>query len=146
VHLALSLGLAALQYWRTRGLLPAAAPLVSGFLVDADHLVDYLLYHRTRAKHAELARRRLVLPLRGWEYLLLAIGFESLALRGRASTAYGLTLGYLVHLLVDQLDNELLQPLAYSLLYRASRRFEGPFFRPNEARAWRRESALRTRF
>ena len=142
-HLAVSLCLAALQYARTRRLLPAIACLVSGFLVDADHLLDHQLYHRAPAGRADWARRRLVLALHGWELLIPVLVLESLVLRGRAATAHGLTLGYLVHLLIDQFSNQLEHPLAYSLLYRASRRFQGPFFTPNDARAWRRESVLR---
>lgn len=143
MHLAVSLALAAFEYWRAGRPGPAFAPVVSGFLVDADHFVDYLLYRRTAPHSLELARRRMILAFHGWEYLLALAALERLVLSKRTAWTYGLTTGYLVHLLLDQFSNELEQPLTYSLLYRASRRFEGPFFKPNDARAWRKESPHR---
>jgi hypothetical protein len=124
--------------------LPAIAPLVSGFLVDADHMLDHQLYHHAPPGEAEVARQRMILALHGWEYLALLAAVEPRALRGRASTDHGLTLGYLFHLAIDQLSNEVEHPLTYLVLYRASRGFSGRFFAPNEqSHAWRLEKASR---
>jgi hypothetical protein len=140
-HLAVSLGLAIIQYRRTGRLLPTAAPLISGFLIDLDHLLDYALYRLTPPDHAKQVERTIaVLPLHGWEWMMLTSVLEPLALRDRFSTAHGLTLGYLLHLLIDQFGNGFSTPLAYSVLHRASRRFRGPFFKRSADRQWRRES------
>lgn len=132
VHLVISLGLAALQLWRTRRLIPTVAPLASGFLVDADHLVDHGLRNSSLGRGGE----RLVLALHGWEYLLPLGWLESKLLRSRSG--YGLTLGLLVHLVVDHLTNDANSPLTYFVLYRASRGFAGRFFAGEAGQhAWR---------
>lgn len=122
VHLAASLGLVALQYWRTRRVLPSLSPLLSGFLIDADHLVDHRLHRLAR----DGAPGRLVLPLHGWEYLPL-VGWLEPRLLG-SLTERGLTLGMLLHLAIDQTTNPVESPLTYSILYRAARGFRGAFF------------------
>ncbi len=139
-HLAVALGLGVIQYRRTGRILPAIAPLVSGFLVDGDHFLDYALYKLTAQREAERATRRMVLPLHAWEFLLPMALLETVTLRGEKSTDHGLTLGYLAHLLVDHFNNEPVDPLAYSLVHRISRKFDGPFFKPKPSRAWREES------
>jgi len=132
-HLAVSLGLAALQRWRTGKLLPTVAPLASGFLIDADHLLDYRLYRRW----PEGGRGRIILPLHGWEYLPLLAWLELGPLRRRSG--YGLTLGLLAHLVLDQLTNEHTHPLVYSLLFRGAKGFRADFFSGKAGQhAWRR--------
>jgi hypothetical protein len=126
VHLAVSLALAAAQYGRTRRLLPALAPLVGGFLVDADHLVDHWLYRALPRG----AKERIILPLHGWEYLPPLFALEP---RLSPATDRGLFAGYLAHLLVDQLSNDVAGPLTYSLVYRALTGFRGGYFRQDDA-------------
>ena len=149
VHLLASLGIAAAQYASTRRLLPALAPLLSGFLIDADHLVDHWLYNRFPKGAAD----RLVLPLHGWEYVAFLALAEPKLLRG--ATARGLLLGYLAHLLIDQATNNVAGPQTYSLLARARLGFHGSLFRESpvpsgnvsgnvssEAHAWRETPVL----
>ena len=140
VHLAVSLALAAVQYARTGRLRPALAPLLTGFLIDADHLLDHWLYNR----FPEGASDRLVLPLHGWEYLPLLALAEPKLLGG--ATARGLLLGYLAHLLIDQATNNVAGPQTYSIVARARRGFRGPLFRESESpgedlHAWRETPA-----
>jgi hypothetical protein len=136
VHLAASIALGIAQYARTRRLLPALAPLATGVLIDADHLIDHWLYNRFPAG----ARERLVLPLHGWEYLPL-IAWAEPKLLGPL-TARGLLIGYLAHILIDVATNKVASPRTYSLISRALRGFRGKVFRDdfdptNDAHAWR---------
>jgi hypothetical protein len=121
-HLAVSLGLAALQWLRTRRSLPTIAPLVSGFLIDADHLLDYYLHRSSPSGRS----RRVFLALHGWEFLLLVALLEMGPLR--RLSAHGLTLGWLAHLTLDQLTNESRHPLTYSILFRWARGFRADLF------------------
>jgi len=121
VHLAASLGLSALVWFRGRRALPALAPLVSGFLVDADHLVDYWLFRSRPAR-----QRQIFLPAHGWEYVALLAIIESRWL-GRW-TGRSLTLGLLAHLLIDQATNSPRHPLTYSAIFRAASGFPGDIF------------------
>jgi hypothetical protein len=96
--------------WRQRG-----AFLAGAVAVDGDHLVDYALQRRTGR------RTRLVLPLHGWEYALLAV----LCPGGTRWTALARAAGYglLLHLIVDQLTNRPARAPLYSVLYRLRWRF-----------------------
>jgi hypothetical protein len=122
IHLAvtaLALGLIGRQLsWPER-----AAALAAGVLVDADHLVDFVLQRRGGD------RRWLVLPLHGWEFpaaLLLAGRLTPWAGLARAA-AFGLTL----HLLLDLVTNRPAHPAIYSVLYRARLRFAADRLRFN---------------
>ena len=110
----------------------AAAPLVSGFLVDFDHLLDYLLIR------TPIGEGRLVLPLHGWEYVPLWWLLDR-----RLGTGGGLVLGYALHLTIDQLWNEKRSGLAYFVTYRARQRFRadqlGPVD-PTKRHTWRKSS------
>jgi hypothetical protein len=91
------------------------AALATGVLVDADHLVDLLLY-RCAGR-----RRWVVLPLHGWEYgAALLLSSRATRWPGPARAA---ALGLLLHLLLDQATNQPAHPAFYSLLYRLRHRF-----------------------
>jgi hypothetical protein len=131
-HLAASLALGSAFWLLTGQRRTALAPLVSGFLIDFDHFVDYGLV-RTR-----LGEATVVLPLHGWEYVpawwLLD---RALALRG------SLWAGYVLHLTIDQIWNEKRSRLAYLVTWRARRRFQadqlGPAD-PSRRHQWRKAS------
>ncbi len=127
VHLLIALGLGLWQWRRHRRWPAALAPLISGFLIDLDHLLDY--------RPGRRAGHRLILPLHGWEYLLPLAWLE----RRRPATGHGLTLGYLAHLLVDQVTNQISHPAAYSLFFRWRRGFSQTLFDPpgSPSGAWR---------
>lgn len=107
-----SLALGGLLYAVTGSRKAAIAPLVSGFLIDFDHLFDFAL---TRFRKIESI---MVLPLHGWEYTALWFVIDR-----RAGAKGGLLAGYVVHLLIDQIWNEKRSPWAYLVSYRASRGF-----------------------
>ena len=111
-----------------------AAPLVSGFLVDFDHFVDYLL-SRTR-----VGEETMFLPLHGWEFLPAWVWLDR-----RLGLAGSLVGGYVVHLGIDQLFNEKRSRWAYLITWRARRRFRadtlGPLD-PSLRHRWRKASPL----
>ena len=121
-HLVISAGLSALLFARTRRAIPALAPLVSGVLVDVDHLIDYA---RTAAG-GKADGGQIVLALHGWEQLTLLAWAEARLLGRR--TGFGLTLGLLAHLLTDQLTNRVQHPLTYSVAFRGLRGFDPGLF------------------
>jgi hypothetical protein len=117
---------------RTGSRRAALAPFASGFLVDVDHLVDYGLVQ------AGVRDDKIVLALHGWEYLPIWWAIDrALGLRG------GALLGYVVHLVIDQIWNEKRSPLAYFVTYRATKGFQadqlGPLD-PNRRHKWREVS------
>jgi hypothetical protein len=136
VHLIVSTGLATLQWIRTGRLAPAVAPLITGFLIDADHFYDLVRY-----QHRGGARGRVVLPLHGWEYLALLWLIDRTVGRRLAG---GLVLGYLGHLLVDQVTNTTTHPLTYFLTFRWLRGFPSALFNhPDETQVdWMQQSVF----
>ena len=133
-HLLVSAALGGAAYAVTRSARAAVAPLVSGFLIDADHLLDYALIRTA------VGERKILLALHGWEWLpawLLADRW--LGMRG------ALALGYATHLLIDQLSNEKRTPLAYFISYRAAHGFRDDQLgavEANKRHLWRKASPL----
>ena len=92
--------------------MPAAVG--AGVLIDADHVLDYYNWYVRKDV------RFLFLPLHAWELsvvllALLAVWYHPLLLAA--------ALGHVGHLVADQVGNRL-YPLAYSIGYRALRRFD----------------------
>ena len=95
---------------------PRAIPfaIITGVFTDADHLLDYV---EPRDGHF---LRYMTRPLHAWEFALVGLGimlgfwYHPLFLAA--------VVGYASHLLVDQIGNQS-HPLAYFVLYRASKRF-----------------------
>ena len=92
--------------------MPAAVG--AGVLIDADHVLDYYNWYVRRDE------RFLFVPLHAWELsvvllALLAAWYHPLLLAA--------ALGHVGHLVADQVGNRL-YPLAYSIGYRALRRFD----------------------
>ncbi|HVC34861.1 MAG TPA: hypothetical protein VNL16_15220 [Chloroflexota bacterium] len=120
-HLIVSTGLATLQWIRTGRLLPTVAPLLTGFLIDADHLVDLARYELNGRKN----ERQAFVPLHGWEYLPVLFLVERLLGRRFAG---GLAMGYLGHLVLDQLVNHTTHPLTYFVSFRWRHGFPSHLF------------------
>lgn len=121
VHLVVSTGLATFQLVRTGRLTPAVAPLLTGFFIDFDHFAEVIRY-RLLGKKPE---GRVILPLHGWEFVLVWLIADRLL--GRR-TAGGLALGYVAHLTIDQFTNTITHPLAYFISFRRSRGFLSTLF------------------
>ncbi|MBI2941294.1 MAG: hypothetical protein HYY04_12740 [Chloroflexi bacterium] len=138
VHLATTTLVAAVLALLTGRRLPALGALVGGVLVDADHLIDLLLYQRLGPGRWG---NRLMLPAHGWELVGPLAWLES---RLAPGMRHAIAVGYLVHLLIDQRTNRLQHPLVYSLLYRAWRGFPTTLFGPRpreEPHGWRRPTS-----
>jgi hypothetical protein len=112
LHLAASLVVGAGFALARKDARPLLAALVSGVLVDLDHLADYAL-HRT-----PVGERYVIVPLHAWELLPALVPLDR-----RLGTGGALTCAYLAHLCLDQATNTLRSPWSYSILYRLARRF-----------------------
>lgn len=102
--------------------------LVASMLIDADHLVDYTLYlfqnHTWPALsdipggHYFNVNGKIMVPVHSWELVVSLFLFYKKSRPSRhAPVALALALGFFVHLIVDQLTNDVTLP-AYSLIYR----------------------------
>jgi hypothetical protein len=112
LHLAASLVVGVGFALARRDARPLIAALAAGVLVDLDHLADYAL-HRTRA-----GERYVLVPLHGWELLVLLVPLDR-----RLRTGGALTGAYLAHLALDQVTNTLRSPWSYFILYRLAHGF-----------------------
>jgi hypothetical protein len=120
-------------YWAATGdRRTLAAPIVSGFLIDFDHFVDYAL------SRTPIGEGTMVLPLHGWEFLPGWVLLDrALGLRG------ALVAGYAAHLGIDQLFNEKRSGWAYLISWRAGRRFRSDTLGPLDPalrHRWRKAS------
>src|SRR5262249_33943111 len=109
---------------------PAAiASFLAGWLIDLDHIVDYVRAHGwklnwSRVNEAEHEKYSGKLYLLLHSYELLALFF--LLFRGPAKQPYrvSITLAVLTHLLLDQRCNPSRKPLTYFLADRIRKRFD----------------------
>lgn len=111
-HAVISATLGAAGWWTTGEPAAGVAAMAAGVLPDIDHAVDYL-YYRRRGVH------RLILPLHGYEFVLLG---TIVALLRRDKILGIAILSYFIHLLADQFVN-CKRKLGYSVLFRAWHRF-----------------------
>ena len=105
--------------------------LLTGWLIDIDHLVDfaYFLLHRkpSKADHSMFTtgayfrlNGKVIVPLHSWELVLLWALAWSWA--GDFGTAVAGSVAWVAHLLLDQFSYRV-TPLGYLFSYRAKRRF-----------------------
>lgn len=128
-HIITSAGIGLATYGRYKSPGAAIASFLAGFLIDIDHIVDYVKahgwkpswFHFNEACHEKYSGK-LYLPLHSYE--LWALFF--LLLRGPALQPFrvGITVSVLTHLLLDQKCNPSRQPLTYFLSHRIHKRFD----------------------
>ena len=128
-HIITSAGVSIATYHRYRSKGAAIASFLAGWLIDLDHVVDYVRahgwklswFHFNEACHEKYSGK-LYLPLHSFE--LLALFF--LLFRGPARQPFrvGITLSILTHLLLDQRCNPARKPLTYFLAHRIHKRFD----------------------
>ena len=103
--------------------------LAFGFLIDADHLYDYLLFKKFRklsikeflgAKYFDLAGK-VYLPLHGFEYCLLFIA-TGLIFHDWWPVALATAISLLAHLIFDTITNKPIWP-TYFILFRLVKNF-----------------------
>jgi len=127
VHITVSAAAAVPLYYITGSKTVAATSFFWGFLIDTDHVIDYLREYGLRFDlkgffHSfyETRFRKLVLLFHAWEWVaLLAV---LIWCGNRSSVILGLLVGTVHHLLLDQFGNGPTN-LGYSIIYRACRRF-----------------------
>lgn len=102
--------------------------LISGFFIDADHLIDYFIYRRDRFNLAEFLSGK-TFDLSGKVYTLFH-GFEysvilvilGIVIPDLSWLFFSLALSNLFHLVYDTISNKPIWP-AYFLIYRATKNF-----------------------
>jgi membrane-bound metal-dependent hydrolase YbcI (DUF457 family) len=128
-HIITSAGVGLASYARYRSPGAAVTSFLVGWLIDLDHIVDYVTAHgwtlnwsRFNEAAHEKYSGKLLLPLHSYE--LLALFF--ILFRGPKRQPYrvGITVAVLTHLLLDQKCNPSRRPLTYFLTHRIRSRFD----------------------
>lgn len=126
IHGIVALPFALLLWKKTKSKKLVAIVFISTYLIDLDHLFDYLAFYGFRfnlfeflnGKQFELSQK-VYLPFHAWEWLVV-LGIIS-KLRGWKSKYAAIILGILPHLLFDAIIwNHF---LLYSIIYRAVNNF-----------------------
>jgi hypothetical protein len=127
-HLIASAGVGLFTYHRYKSPRAAVLSFLAGWLIDLDHLFDYVRAHgwrpnwrRFRESGHEQYSGKLYLLLHSYE--LLALFFILLKNPGKRPYRVGITLSILAHLLLDQKCNPRRKPLTYFLAHRMYKRF-----------------------
>ncbi len=127
VHIAASAIVSSLLFTITRSVTITAVSFFSGFLIDIDHVFDYLREYGFRISlKAFFAAfygnrfKRLILIFHGWEWmlLLLLLSWRS----GWNEVLVGIFFGAVFHLIIDQMGNEVTCP-GYFFCYRVLKGF-----------------------
>lgn len=127
-HIIASAGIGLFTYHRYKSPGAGIASFLVGWLIDVDHVVDYVKAHGWRpnwekiseAKHEHYSGK-LYLLLHSYE--LLALFFLLFKKPEKRAYRVGITLSVLTHLLLDQKCNPCRKPLTYFLAHRAYKRF-----------------------
>ena len=113
-HIAASVAIGGDTTLVTREPLALVSAFAAGVMIDIDHAIDYYRWFIARRNN------RVILPLHGWEYVVVAC--LAGALWGWSAMLLAGILSYAVHLVGDQWGNRA-RPLTYSFVYRAAHGF-----------------------
>lgn len=109
-HAVVSTAVSAGAYALTRSASLAAASFATGWLIDGDHLLDYVREHGVRFDLSDFfdtfrqnRYRRILILLHAWEWPLLL--FVASALTAWHPLLVGAAIGWFHHLVLDQLTN-----------------------------------------
>lgn len=125
-HIAFSILLSGILYLIFRSWGMSIACLVSGVLVDLDHIIDYLIQHGLRFKEnffEEFYNDRIEkvhLIFHGWEWLILLLIASYLTDWSPLPT--GLLFGLALHIFLDNINNRA-NIKSYSFFWRWSKGF-----------------------
>jgi membrane-bound metal-dependent hydrolase YbcI (DUF457 family) len=127
-HIVTSAGIGLFTYHRYKSKGAGLASFLVGFLIDIDHIVDYVKAHGWKpkwsvfneAKHEHYSGK-LYVPLHSYE--LIALFFMLCRRPEKHPYRVGVTLSVLTHLLLDQKCNPSRKPLTYFLAHRIHKRF-----------------------
>lgn len=127
VHVTASAVVSASLFAETKSIPLAVISFITGFLIDIDHVFDYLREHGFQLDVKKFFRvfyenrfEKVVLAFHGWEWiaglfvLSWAAGWNELLL--------GIAIGALHHLILDQMGNNATGP-GYFFVYRAAKGF-----------------------
>jgi len=127
IHLSLSTVIG-LLFWPTSGIFGLVGAICAGFLVDSDHLIDYLIYLKNWRKFSLkqfisseqfVKTNKLYIFFHSWEYGLI---FLILGITLNQPIITTISISYLTHLTIDQLTNDV-RPTTYFILARARHGF-----------------------
>ncbi|HEY9792179.1 MAG TPA: hypothetical protein V6D22_17370 [Candidatus Obscuribacterales bacterium] len=128
-HIITSAGVGLATYHRYKSPGAAVASFLAGWLIDIDHVVDYVKahgwklswFHFNEARHEHYSGK-LYLPLHSYE--LIALFFLLFRHPDKHPYRVGITLSLLTHLLLDQKCNPSRRATTYFLAHRIRKRFE----------------------
>jgi hypothetical protein len=140
-HMMVSAPIAAGTYYFTNSWIYTAMTLFLGFLIDVDHVIDYVREEkRFDMKHLfvksyEGAFGHFWCIFHAWEYIPLA--WIAGAVFNNYTFSIVFTIAYASHMLPDQLLNNT-KPLGYFLTYRVMKKFvmSEIFYRPKREAFW----------
>jgi membrane-bound metal-dependent hydrolase YbcI (DUF457 family) len=128
-HIIASAGVGMLSYWRYRSRPAALASFFAGWVIDIDHIFDYVRAHGWKPNWTHLNEAahehysgKLYLLLHSYELLALFYVF----FKGPKRQPYrvGVTVSILTHLLLDQKCNPGRKASTYFLTQRIRNRFD----------------------
>lgn len=138
-HAAVSTVISSGLYAATDSWQLAAASLVSGILVDADHFVEYLVEYGVSLDPGRFIRlvhearyERVFYLLHAWEWF--ALGLAAAWAAGWNAWSAGLLIGYGQHLVLDHFGNKG-TPWSYFLFWRWKQGFDHVRCFPGQAEA-----------
>ena len=107
--------------------------LISGFFIDADHLIDYFIYHRAKFNLREFfsgktfdLSGKVYIFFHGYEYALV-FAIIGLLLPNLSWLFFSLALSNMFHLIFDTISNKPIWP-TYFITYRLAKRFSHKAF------------------
>lgn len=126
-HAAVSAVFSAAFFAATHSRVIAVSFFLAGVFIDLDHVIDYWRVHPFKTDPAhffatceEHRLKKVYLYLHSIELVFLLFVFTLLA---RSAVFFGITCGFLVHLICDQLSNRV-YPFSYLFFYRWAKGFE----------------------
>lgn len=131
IHLTLTFILSALVLLKTNNAIYACTFLLSGILIDLDHLVDYFIFFKSRFNLVDffnctyLKSKKAYLFLHSWELVFIVL---TLAAYFKSQVLWLFFLSLSLHLTIDNVQRKNL--FAYFLLYRIYKKFDAVIIFP----------------
>ena len=141
-HLPTSILCSILFFQSSQNIVLSIIPLVAGWLIDLDHLLDYFIYLKRSGKRFNLnfflsgkyfeENKKVIVIFHSWEIAIflyvLYYFIEDYLLKNLFFFTF---LSYLIHIIIDQLTNKPVI-LGYSTIYRLNKKFDiNSFCKPN---------------
>lgn len=133
-HVIASVIVSALVWWWLRSSAAALACLLMGVCIDLDHIFDFLYNHRGHFRFQRFFAafefeilENIFVFLHSWEFALIWLALLLCVPDVRQPVAWGLFIGFVTHLGLDNLFNRHSR-WAYFLLYRLQHGFAGKYY------------------